>query len=220
MNRDFNSKRYDKAFHLYTMDEVKMRSVLELIGKNKKVIDLGCGDGFMMERIRSAGNSVDGVEICTAAVGSARKKGFTVYDLNLNHDWAKEIPAKYDVAFGGEIIEHIFDTDKFLKNIKEVLKPKGALILTTPNLASLGRKLLLLLGLNPHIENTARATDAGHIRYFIRQTLKALLTENKFRVLTMTSTVVNLDPQGKIASTTLARFFPSLGNNIIVSATA
>jgi hypothetical protein len=51
MNKMFNTIRYKDDFILNKNDEIRVIKVLNLIGNKKKVIDLGCGDGFMMELI-------------------------------------------------------------------------------------------------------------------------------------------------------------------------
>ncbi|MBP9691065.1 class I SAM-dependent methyltransferase [Candidatus Woesebacteria bacterium] len=218
MNKAFNSERYKDDFKLNNLEEVRVRILLSFLPTSSTILDLGCGDGFLMEVLQSAGHHVEGVEIAENAIKKARKKGFTVYDVSLVEKWAHVLKKKYAVVFGGEIIEHVFDTDQFLQEIRKVLKPHGMLILTTPNIASLARRVMLLLGMSPHIEVTARDYDAGHIRYFTRDTLKNLLEENGFEVLSLVSSAVNFSNNGMYYSTILATLFPSMGNNIIVCA--
>jgi len=218
MNKNFCSFRYSDNFISSKIDEIRINKVLKLIGKNKHVLDLGCWDGSIMERIQAHGNQVTGIEISKSAIEKAKKKGLEIFDLSLGMDWAKKVNKKFDVVFAGEIIEHIFDTDRFLQNIRKVLKKNGSLIITTPNVASLGRRLLLLIGKNPILETTARKHAAGHIRYFTFETLTKLLIENNFRIETTESIVVNFNTSSTLFSVTLARLFPSLGSHLIVKA--
>ena len=175
--------RYATDFAMNNLEQIRVNQVLKSIPPRSSILDLGCGDGYIMEEFRKNGHQVEGIEIAENAIKKARKKGFTVYDLSLTEKWTRTLKRRYDVVFGGEIIEHIFDTDQFLQEIRKVLKPRGALILTTPNIASLARRILLLLGMSPLIEVTSRDYDAGHIRYFTRTTLKKLLEENGYEVL-------------------------------------
>jgi len=55
----------------------------------------------------------------------------------------------FDFFFAGEIIEHLFDSRFFLKEIHRVLKINGYLILSTPNLARIDDRLKFLLGKTP-----------------------------------------------------------------------
>ena len=63
-------------------------------------------------------------------------------------------------------------------NVKKVVKKNGYIIYSTPNIASLGRRLMLLFGKNPYIEvsnhkeiNLFNAPVVGHIRYFTLNTM-------------------------------------------------
>ena len=92
-----------------------------------------------------------------------------------------------------------------LNEIRHVLKPGGCCVVTMPNLAAFGRRLLLLIGGNPHIEISFTGDAAGHIRYFIRGTLIELLNKHGFTVDVFQSDVVNFNASGAINSTQLAR---------------
>ena len=53
---------------------------------------------------------------------------------------------KFDIVFLGEVFEHLFFPYNILKNLITLIKPDGYLILTTPNLANIYNRILLLLG--------------------------------------------------------------------------
>jgi SAM-dependent methyltransferase len=55
----------------------------------------------------------------------------------------------FDLVFMGEIIEHIYDIEQCLKEMRRVLRPGGMLVLTTPNLAAWYNRILLLCGRCP-----------------------------------------------------------------------
>jgi 2-polyprenyl-3-methyl-5-hydroxy-6-metoxy-1,4-benzoquinol methylase len=218
MNKEFNSSHYTVPIVLNEFSEDRLNAIFKMIGSGKEVLDLGCWDGSISELIKNKGNQVEGIEISDYSLQKARAKGFTVYDLDLNSRWSEGVPKKYDAVFGGEVIEHIFETDIFLEEIYKVLKDDGFLVLSTPNLAAFGRRLLLLLGLNPLTELTTRNNEAGHLRYFVHGTLKKLLLEHKFEITEFTSDVVNLEPKGLIRSSRLAKMFPAFGRSLIVKA--
>ncbi|MDD5074103.1 MAG: class I SAM-dependent methyltransferase [Candidatus Shapirobacteria bacterium] len=215
----FNEQRYRLAF-LGSGDQERVKIILNLIGSNKKVLDVGCGRGEIGYLLKQKNNQVFGVDISPGAVRAARRAGVAAKTIDLEE---AKIPfqQKFDVVLAGEIIEHIFDTESFLKKLSGALKDGGDLIITTPNLASLGRRLLLLVGQNPLVETDINPdlNRAGHIRYFVKKTLFTILAKNGFRIVNFYSDIVNFCPSGKINSRFLAKIFPSLGKTLIVWAT-
>ncbi|MFC1570891.1 methyltransferase domain-containing protein [Candidatus Omnitrophota bacterium] len=53
---------------------------------------------------------------------------------------------KFDIIFLGEVFEHIVKPYSVLKNLVKLIKPGGCLIITTPNLANIYNRILLLMG--------------------------------------------------------------------------
>lgn len=207
---------YNKNTILGDIDEIRIKKILSLIGQNKHILDIGCYNGAITKRIEGQNNQVYGIDASLPAIKLAQKKHLKVKHLILENNWSKKINQKFDVVFAGEIIEHIFDTDNFLQNIRHLLKPQGSLIITTPNIASLGRRIYLLLGISPIIETTSRNTDSGHIRYFTKKTLCKLLSENGFLFQKFTSTAVNFANKKGYHSKILADLFPQIGSHIII----
>lgn len=202
----------------YSLERSKI--ILKWIGKHKKVLDLGCYDGRDSELILKQGNEVYGIERITEAAKTAREKGIIVSNIDLEkNDWG--LPNKFfDVILAGEIIEHILDTDQFLKKIYKHLKDDGILILTTPNLASFGRRLLLLIGKNPFIEVSNKREvnnflPVGHVRYFVKGSLYKLLEYYGFNIVELTADSFNI---GLFHSKILAKFFPTLSWRFILKA--
>jgi len=98
-----------------------------------------------------------------------------------------------------------------------LLKPQGFFVLNTPNLASLGRRLSLLFGLNPIIElSPNKKLSSGHIRYFIKKTLFDLLNKHKFEIIDFKADVVNFSLSGRWHSSLLAKLISTLGRSLIV----
>ena len=171
--------------------------LLKLVKPNSSVIDLGCYDGRIGSFLKKNLNCiVDGTDISDKNLEKAKSlnKKYT-FDLN-NQNWP--IHKQYDYVIFTDVIEHIFKTDQFMKNVSKLVKPKGYIIFATPNIASLGRRILLLLGKNPFIEvsnyseiNLFDAPSVGHIRYFTVPTMKSLAEYHGFRVTNVIPTPSN-----------------------------
>ena len=199
----------------------RRKIISQWIPKNsKKILDIGCNDGSENLEFLRKGLDVYGVDISKEAVRRAIRVGVKARVLDIATQDIPYPPNTFDVVIAGEIIEHLIDTDKFLEKIYRVLKPGGKLVVTTPNLASFGRRLMLLLGKNPFIETSLKqsvggSAPVGHIRYFTVKTLEDLLTANKFKIIETTSDNLSL---GFLSSGYLAKIFPSLGWRLITLA--
>lgn len=185
--------------------------------QNNKILDIGCFDGTFLSLVKNQNNDFYGLDASDWAIEHMRKKEMKIQKFFF--DDKTELPFEndfFDIVIAGEIIEHIFDTDFFLEEISRVLKPGGKLLISTPNVASLGRRLFLLFGANPIIELSPNEADSvGHIRYFTRKTLKKILEKHGFKIISSHSDCINLSRKGKLKSAILAKIFPGLGASII-----
>ncbi|OGC45113.1 hypothetical protein A2V49_02305 [candidate division WWE3 bacterium RBG_19FT_COMBO_34_6] len=215
-------KKFNKIYNPKTSKNpnkhFRINLLINKIKQGHSVLDIGCGSGFAMKNLRDRGCACEGIEISKLEANYSKNLGFRVYEYDLETNWAYKINKKYDYVMAGEIIEHIFDTDLFLKNIYKVLKKNGCLIISTPNVATLGRRIMLFLGKNPYLETTLRKTDAGHIRYFTFKDLENLLIYHGFIIKKTESTYISFDKQGRFKSRLLAKLFPTFGSNIVIEA--
>ena len=160
------------------------------------ILDIGCGDGAFALRLREACSAerACGVDISAAAAELARGRGIEATAIDVGSEALPYPDATFDLVFAGEIIEHLFDTDHFLREVRRILRPTGVFILTTPNLASWYNRIALTLGFQPFWTEVslsknpgklirAAATPSGHIRVMTTRALRGLLTESGFRVL-------------------------------------
>lgn len=218
MNDNFNEKVYSKEMPTTKVDETRIKFILANIpDDNLKILDLGCWDGSYAKRYKKNSNTVYGIESSVTSAKKAAGKGIKVEQGDF---MTKTFfpGTTFDIVVAGEIIEHVFDTDLFLQKIYALLKPKGKLILTTPNLASLPRRALLLLGKSPIMDNRTNSGSVGHIRYFTFPGIYEILTDNKFKLVKSESDVLNFNNQGTLYSTLIPKINKKLGKTIMVVA--
>ena len=105
-------------------------------GRNKRILEIGCGDGGYMFDYPKIAAQVTGIDISEVAVESARKKaaeqGFSNMDFHAMDVEAMKFPSDtFDVVYGAGILHHL-DIDRSSREIARVLKPTGVAIFTEP----------------------------------------------------------------------------------------
>ena len=102
------------------------------------LLDVGCGNGDFVARMASLGWKASGVDPDPIAASQARGRG-----LKVSTGWISDIPylGGYDVITMNHVIEHAADPLALLQECLKRLRPRtGRLVITTPNLESLGHR--------------------------------------------------------------------------------
>lgn len=215
--KEFTKGQYTEHWNAKPSDLVRIEIICSLIGTGKRVLDIGCYDGTISAFIKETGNDVYGIDISEKAIEFAKQKGIKAEVADVEN--GLPFPNNFlDVVVAGEVIEHILNVDFLMEEIKRVLKTHGFVIITTPNIASLGRRILLLIGKNPLIEARWTRGSAGHVRYFVKGTLIELLRAHGLILDVFCSDVLNFDNSGRHYSTKLAKLFPTYARSLIVKA--
>lgn len=105
-----------------------------------RLLDVGCGNGAFLERMQSLGWIVAGVETDPVAASVARSRGLDVTIGELQR--VKFSDASFDAITMAHVIEHLRDARALLSECLRILRPGGKLIIATPNVESLGFRLL------------------------------------------------------------------------------
>ena len=103
-------------------------------------LDVGCGAGTLMQAVRGRGWDVIGTEVAERAAEAMRAKGFQVRSGELEQ---LDLPeASFDVVSSMEVVEHVPDVNALLRECRRLLRPGGALYLTTPHGRGISARLL------------------------------------------------------------------------------
>lgn len=101
--------------------------------KNLKILEVGCGYGYLSYALNSRGFKVTGIDISAKAVEFALRN-FENKFLNTDIEGiAKLIDDKFDLIIATEVIEHLSNPNAFLEKCIEMLNNNGNILLTTPN---------------------------------------------------------------------------------------
>jgi 2-polyprenyl-3-methyl-5-hydroxy-6-metoxy-1,4-benzoquinol methylase len=104
--------------------------------KNKKVLDLACGEGYGCLILAEDADEVIGVDIKKDIVEHASSK-YTRKNIKFLQGSITDIPIDgvkiFDIVVSFEAIEHITEQDKLMREVKRLIKDDGILIMSTPN---------------------------------------------------------------------------------------
>ncbi len=116
------------------------RMLRPYIPDGARVLDVGCGNGGFLERLRPLGaTTLDGIDFSDRACALAEKKGITTF-CGTFEDFDGE-PDAYDAVFMNHYIEHVMHPHVELATALRLLKPGGWIIGELPNYRSLDRWL-------------------------------------------------------------------------------
>jgi len=138
-----------------------IRNYLLNFDKNKKILDAGCGEGILVEEFRNKGYDIIGLDL-TYESNFVIKADITNTDLVSN---------SFNLILCLDVIEHLnFDEqEKAIMEIFRILKNKGILLISIPNLAHFASRLsFLLTGELLRTSNITRHKGDRPIKEYIR----------------------------------------------------
>ncbi|MCD8494018.1 MAG: bifunctional 2-polyprenyl-6-hydroxyphenol methylase/3-demethylubiquinol 3-O-methyltransferase UbiG [Alphaproteobacteria bacterium] len=98
------------------------------------ILDIGCGGGLACEPLARLGGMVTGVDADPVAIDVAREHAsLSGLDITYKNDSAEHLKESFDVVLALEIIEHVSDTESFVKECARLVKPGGLIIFSTLN---------------------------------------------------------------------------------------
>ncbi len=99
--------------------------------KNRELLDIGAGTGDFLMMAKKNNWNVVGVEPNKEAINLAEKK-----DLKLLKDTQKLKQDSFDVITMWHVLEHVFNLEEQIIELKRLIKPNGYIIIAVPNYKS------------------------------------------------------------------------------------
>jgi 2-polyprenyl-3-methyl-5-hydroxy-6-metoxy-1,4-benzoquinol methylase len=138
----------------------------------KRLLDIGCATGALLEKLQGRGWNVSGIEISTPQAEYARQnKKLDVIDVPLEKAGFES--GAYNVVLASHLIEHLNDPGAFVREVHRILAPGGYFLVTTPNIDGFQSKLL---------GGKWRSAIFDHLYLFSKKTLSRVLKDAGFSI--------------------------------------
>lgn len=153
-------------------------------GQGRRVLDIGCAGGYLAAILADRGYQVTGLERPGGA-GPAFPRNVRLIEADLELGLPR-FEESFHFVICADILEHLRDPAKLLREAWVVLEPDGRLVASLPNSGHLYFRLNVLLGRFP--QDDKGLFDRTHVRFFMWSGWVQLLRSGGFRVETVTST--------------------------------
>ena len=159
--------------------KLRKESMINLMGdtKNKTILDLGGGTIKVSKNLNCK-------KIYILDIDDTNKGVDIICDLN-----KEKIPLpdnSIDIIIAGELIEHLNSPLSFLNECKRILKKKGIIILSTPNLNSLKNRFKVLFGQLPEYccisREDGKDNFMNHIKDFNYKHLRQIIESSGLKI--------------------------------------
>lgn len=161
--------------------------IIGLVPYERKVLDIGCGKGLLLQLLLRKRCEVFGIDILAR---ESIDKGFSAYH-QLDLEQKPHIPypdASFDVIILADFIEHIRNTDALLAEVRRTLKPEGRVIISSGNIALWLYRMLLLFGSFPYARKGV--LDETHVHLYTLYNLCQLMRRAGLRILRRKATPI------------------------------
>jgi 2-polyprenyl-3-methyl-5-hydroxy-6-metoxy-1,4-benzoquinol methylase len=164
-----------------------------MVGRDRDVLDIGCGEGFFAAELRADGNRVVGVDAIPSAQRNEALEQFITADLNAAPgDILRGLGARrFDRVLLLDVLEHLVDPEHLLSEVRGMLKSNGRIVVSVPNVANISVRLALLFGQFNYTERGI--LDRTHLHFYTRKTARAMLEKAGWEIVEAKNTVMPLE---------------------------
>ncbi len=101
--------------------------------KNKAILDVGCGLGYLTFVLNKLGHKVTGLDVSSNAIKYAKENFGDLFVQGTIEQYLPLTGNSFDYIIASEIIEHLLDPVDFIQKLINLVRPGGKIIITTPN---------------------------------------------------------------------------------------
>jgi len=194
------SEKYETDFERFdiSLEILESRGLI----KNKKIFDIGCGIGIMALAVKELGGEITGID--KFIFPEENSNFFSISDFEklkkiwvdkkiiiANHDISEgKLPFRdksFDVVICDATIEHlVFSPKNLFLEINRILKINGIFLISTPNVASLLKRIRFIFGRSPNWDICdffeSGKNFKGHTREFTKEEVKKMIEWSGFKI--------------------------------------
>jgi SAM-dependent methyltransferase len=148
------------AYYTWHQPDQTRGDILQAIGNAERILDLGCGTGWIVQACRSQGIAGFGLDIDIHALRLAPTPAPLMCGSVTDLPFAS---SSFGAVVAKDILEHLLYPGYAMKEIRRVLRPRGVLWISTP-----------------HAGSRRFYDDYTHIRPFTIQSMRSLLEDHGF----------------------------------------
>ena len=155
-----------------------IESVAGPLTPGMRVLDVGCGNGYLANWFAEKGCAVVGIDPSGSGMEQARRAYPRVRFEQLvadEHLLGKLGEPAFDLVVSTEVVEHLYAPREWAQGMFHCLRPGGRLVCTTPYHGFLKNVAIALT--NKYDAHHNPLWDGGHIKFWSPATLGKLLTE-------------------------------------------
>jgi SAM-dependent methyltransferase len=155
-------------------------------GNGLRLLDVGCANGYLSHLFFERGYRVTGIDSCERpATGFSETIDFFTVDLDQG---LPRLEGLFDYIICADVLEHLYDPNILLRDIRAKLAPGGKLIASLPNSGNIYFRANILLGRFPAQDRGL--FDRTHLHFYMWDGWKKLLGAHGFRVRSVESSAI------------------------------
>ena len=157
-----------------------------------RILDVGCGPGWVAAELRRRGHHVTGVDLIADEGVEERTDRFFAADVE--QGLPDEVGDGFDIVIAADVIEHVRNPDELLADLAGRMDPRGRIIASVPNFAHWYPRVRVAAGLFDYDQRGI--LDRTHVRFFTRRSFRRVLAGTGLEVATERYAGLPLDVLG------------------------